>query len=240
MFYLKGYNIDDYWIKETPKDGLCGMHCVVLHAHLQEGVEVAKLVRRNTNIKLVSNWEQYEAEFAFDKDGNGSHSETIGMETIEFENVEEFKNFLRSKESEEMWMTQTCIQVVADTYQTKVNTLETNVVRGMLRRGASELEKEGARVEARWTVMSPNQNYQNQGEFADQVQEIFLLNSSMNHYDLLVHRESPLAIQGLVVQAKEETVREVPKEENNYVKEKEVESDTSDVLMDAQSAQQTH
>ena len=118
-------------------------------------------------------------------------------------------------------MTQTCIQVVADTYQTKVNMLETNVVKGRLRRGVSELEKEGARVGSRWTVMSPNPNVQDQGEFVDQVKEIFLLNSSMNHYDLLVHRESPLAKQGLVRNEKDETENEAPKEETKKVESEE-------------------
>ena len=158
MFALKGHNIDDFKKKQMPSDGLCGSHCVVQHAHLQEGVEGARQVRRNTNIKLVTEWEDYKLDFPFDNEGNGNHTETVGMETITFENVEEFKDFLRSKEAEQMWMTQTCLQVIADTYQTPVNILETEVVRGRMRRGASEIEKEGARVRARWTVISPNPN----------------------------------------------------------------------------------
>ena len=90
-----------------PKDGRCGSHCIVQHAHLQEGVEGARLVRRNTNIKLVTEWEHYKSDFPFDEEGYGNHTETVGMETKIFENVEEYKDFLRSKESEDMWMTQT-------------------------------------------------------------------------------------------------------------------------------------
>ena len=198
IFSLKGLNINDFWLKRTAKDGLCGAHAVVQHAHLEEGVVEAMMVRRNINLKLVSNWEEYEEDFPFDKKGDGDHIETVRMETKEFNNREDYKNFLRSKDSEEMWMTQTCLQVVADMYQAKVHTLETNVVQGRIRKGATELEKEGARVKARWTVTIPNPNFENQGEFVDQVQDFFLLNSSLTHYDLMVHRESKLAEFGLL------------------------------------------
>ena len=129
-------------------------------------------------------------------------------------------------------MTQTCLQVVADMYQAKVHTLEINVEGGRMRKGATEIEREGARVQARWTELIPNPHIKDQGEFRDQVKDFFLFNSSMTHYDLLVHRESKLAEQGLVIKSKDTKSKE--KQINQNVVEKSVkasqtnDSDTED------------
>ena len=203
IFALCGLNIDNFWIRRCPQDGLCGAHCVVQHAHLEEGLEAAKLLRRNINIKLVTHWEEYQDQFPFDVEGNEEWTETVGMETKTFKNRDEYKDFLLSKEAEGMWLTQTCLQVVADMYQAKVHTLEINVVGGRVRKGATDIEKEGNRVKARWTEIIPNPNFKGQGEFEDQVDDFFLLNSSLTHYDLLVHSESKLAEQGLVIKSKD-------------------------------------
>ena len=79
MFSLEGLNIDDFWIRRCPQDGLCGAHCVVQHAHLEEGQEAAKLLRRNINIKLASNWNEYQDQFPFDMEGNGEWTEKVAL-----------------------------------------------------------------------------------------------------------------------------------------------------------------
>ena len=97
-----------------------------------------------------------------------------------------------------------------------------------MRKGASEIEKEGARVRARWTVMSPNPNIQGQGEFVDKMQEIFLLNSSLTHYDLLVHRESKLAEQGLPQKVEPNGIKKHKQKQHEEVVEVKDDSDKSD------------
>ena len=62
MFALKGLNIDQFGIINTPGDGLCGAHCLVIHTTLDEGREEAMVLRREINLRKVTMWDTYKAD----------------------------------------------------------------------------------------------------------------------------------------------------------------------------------
>ena len=122
------------------------------------------------------------------------------MTTQKFYHEDNYLSLLRHPDGERMWITQTDLQVVADLYQKKVHILETGVPEGRLRPEATDLEREGRKVGARWTVLEPNPNMIHVKDFHDalleEVGDIYLLNSSLSHFDLLVHKNSRLAKKG--------------------------------------------
>ena len=154
MFALQGLNIDDFGIINVPRDGLCGAHCLVIHTTLDEGREEAMVLRREINLRKVTMWDTYKADYAFDD--VIPHEEIVGMTTKLFRQEEEYLDFVRgSKEAETMWMTQSDLQVAADLYNTTIHTLETGVPRARLRENPTEVEQEGFKVKARWTEFKP-------------------------------------------------------------------------------------
>ena len=126
----------------------------------------------------------------------------MSLTTVKFYHERNYLDLLRHPDGQQMWMTQSDLQVVADTYQKTIHTLETNVPRGKLRTEATALEVEGDKVLARGTVQVPNpamthvRGYNN--EALAQVGDICLINNSSNHLDLLFHKDSMLAKKGHV------------------------------------------
>lgn len=195
MFELKSLNIDEFWIFETPGDGLCGAHCLIIHTTLDEGRELAMVLRREINLKKMTYWDTYKADYAFDEEV--PHEEIVGMKTTHFKNEDEYIEFVRrSKKAETMWMTQSDLQVAADIYGTTIHNLETAVPRARLREGATEMEQEGWRVRARWTEIKPLDALAYAKDYKEEVGEIYLINSSQSHFNLLIHKESELAKKG--------------------------------------------
>ena len=129
MFALKGLDIDNFGIINTPGDALCGSHCLVIHTTLDKGREI--------NIRKVTLWDTYKADYAFY--AVIPHEE---MTTKLFSQEEECLDFVRvSKEAETMWLTLSDLQTAADLYNTTIHTLETGVPRARLRENPTQIEK---------------------------------------------------------------------------------------------------
>ena len=214
IFALKGLNIDHFGIKSTPGDGLCGAHCLVIHTTLDEGREEAMVLRREINLRKVTMWETYKADYAFD--AIIPHEEIVGMTTKLFREEEEYLEFVRgSKEAETMWMTQSDLQVAADLYNTTIHTLETGVPRTRLRENPTQMEQEGFKVKARWTEIRPINKSTEDKVYVEEVGDVYLINNSQSHFNLLVHKDSELAKRGtLSIAMKRQILRKIRRQLN--------------------------
>ena len=207
MFELVGLNIDDFMTFPATPDGLCGAYCVSLHLHLDDSRQAALDIRRDINKTKVTFWdEHYKKDYLFDDEGNGDkenpHEEIVAMTAVKFPHVKKYLDLLRHEDGGKMWITQSDLQIVADIYQKTVYTLETEVPKGRMRAEAKDLEREGMKVGARWTVQEPNPDMAHVRGYHEgtlnEVGDIYLINRRLNHFDLLVHKDSMLARKGNV------------------------------------------
>ena len=219
LFILVGLNMDDFMLFRVVPDGLCGSSCVSIHYHLDDSNEGALNTRRNINTTKATHWDDhYRKEYPFDKDGKGDednpHEEIVSMTTVKFYYEENYLNLLRHPDGHKMWMTQSDLQVVADMYRKRVHILETEVPEGRVRAKATELELEGSKVGARWTILEPDQAMAHVKDFhdkmLDEVEELFIMNRSLVHFDLMVHKDSRLAKMGTL-----KFMEEHPESESN-------------------------
>ena len=172
-------------------------------------------MRKDINIHKVDNWEYYKDAYSF-KEGL---KVKVGSGTRNFKNEQEFLEFLHMnpEDAAMMWVSHPCLQAAANMLNLKINLLTTGVSNPSLqcqrcktqiifknisdlmkhnqtvhKKIETEEEKEGRKVRARWTEIEPDHKMV-KGDPKNPLMDIFLMHEDDVHYNLMVHKNHPLA-----------------------------------------------
>ena len=141
------------------------------------------------------------------------HSERVGGSTRTFNTEEEFLNFLTTEsDADFLWMQHNDLQSICNIYKTNIHILST---------GVPDPGPHG--VHARWTKLSPDLSLVDGCETKVSVEDMFVYHIDDNHFDLLVRRNSRLAMEGDISirsPIKDKKENEMEAEENDKVMKK--------------------
>ena len=200
---LKEVGIDrkEYCICSVEPDGACGSTCTSLHCHRDR--KLARYVRRNINEYLVRFWPFFQPYFKF------PYVVSVGLGTEPFETEESFLEFLKTDaKSGLMWMDHSGLQVVSNIYQISIHILTTGVA------GMDE-------PKARWTHLEPDERLSAFSTVQKGLPDMYLMHVDETHFDLIIRKDSDLAIEGSVDEMRE--ANDDKKEEEKEDKEAEPE-----------------
>ena len=173
-----GLDITQYEIFSVEGNGACGSTCTAVHCHRDK--KLSQYVRRNVNEYLVEFWPFFKAYFTFPLNVK------VGMEEKLFEDEKIFLKFLKSDENSGLiWMDHIGLQVVSNMYQISVHILTTGVI------GTEE-------PQARWTHLVPDTRLSDFSTIVKGLPDMYLIHSDEIHFDLLIRKDSELALEGSV------------------------------------------
>ena len=174
--YVRNIIGDDYFVYMIRGDGSCGLRTTTTWVHQDQSL--GPYLARNVNRYFVENWEYWQHFFSypFERDiGNGGK--------ISKENPEELLEFFQnSNEGAYMWRGQEDFIAVCSIYQINIKMI---TITGE--------DDENPVV----NIFEPNPELSDASEFSvGQVPDMTVLHLKDSHYDLIVPRNSKLAIEG--------------------------------------------
>ena len=173
-----GLDITEYEIFSVEGDGACGSTCTAVHCHRDK--KLSKYVRRNVNEYLVKFWPFFEEFMSFPL------TIRVGLSSQTFEDDQSFLKFLKSdQKSGLIWMDHLGLQAVSNMYQITVHILTT---------GVSGMEE----PKARWTHLTPDTRLVKFSTIHKGLPDMWLIHSDEIHFDLMIRKNSELAIEGSV------------------------------------------
>jgi hypothetical protein len=206
MFAVRGLNIDDFRVCKVGGGGLCGANCIAMHLTQSANGEG---VRREINEHKVKNWDIYKDSYP------ENATEKIGSNEKEFKNNAHVLHFLTNEPEEavKMWVDQRDLQAASNMYNIRINVLTTgapdpkpechlckppfkgesddSLIKHNETTHNKQVEKayfEGRKVNARWTIIDPQQRLDDQPENPP----IFLIHQDEIHFNLLLHKDHPI------------------------------------------------
>ena len=198
IFKESGKDRQEFGLFSVKPNGACGANSTALHCHRDQNL--GPYVMRNVNEFTVKFWPFFQHYFQFPIEVK------VGSKTVTHDNEKDFLEFLRSDgNSGYMWMEHQGWQVVANMYKIKINILtllpqETN-----------------GRPRARWTYIFPDERLSKFSTIHRGLPDMWILHVDETHYDLMVHKDSELAKEG--------SVEELEKEEENISNDEKERSD---------------
>ena len=167
---------EDFLIYPVDGDGACGLRSVA--AWLYQDPTLGPYLGRNINTNFVKNWNYWKNFFAF------PFTREIGIgKQITCESEEQLLDFfLNSKDGAFMWRDNADFAAIANIYQVKIKIIT-----------VSHTGDENPIV----TCVEPDPALANIAEFAPgQVSDITLFHTKNVHFDLIVPKDSKLAVDG--------------------------------------------
>ena len=183
-----GLNIEEYCIWSVEPDGACGSTCTAVHCHRDR--KLGKYVRRNINEYLNEFWPFFKPHFQFPLEVR------VGLTNREFQDDKSFLDFLKKdQQSGLVWMDHFGLQIVSNMYQISIHVLSTGVP------GLVE-------PRARWTHIEPDTRLSSFSTVHKGLADMWLIHVDEIHFDLLIRKDSELAMVGCVDEMEENALEE--------------------------------
>ena len=138
---------------------------------------LGQYVRRNINNYIVEHWEYQKKFMVF------PYTQIVGNEEITFEEDEYLQFLGNNDKSGRLWMDYTDLQAVANYYQVSIHVLTTSV-------------KNVKGSKARWTHLKPDERMKEYSPVPQGLPDMWMFHVDNTHFDLIIHKDNMLAIEG--------------------------------------------